>query len=147
MGQIVVLALPSYRQVARDGVGTVRLLHGQIYHLVKVALAAKRALAATGATTFLQTLGKQYQIAAVAMLVYDQTYPQRRLQLQSRLRQEFRQHQVLHGKQPLLAMQMLLAARKGSMVIVVQPQKGLCSDVAPGAERLEAMMSLRVSAR
>merc|ERR1712087_264516 len=116
-------------------------------HLVKVALAAKRALAATGATTFLQTLGKQYQIAAVAMLVYDQTYPRRRLQQQSRLRQEFRQHQVLHGKQPLLAMQMLLAARKGSMVTVVQLQEGLCSDVARSAERFEAMMSLRVSTR
>merc|ERR1712039_954189 len=112
-----------------------------------VALAAKRALAATGATTFLQTLGKQCQIAAVAVLVYHQTHPQRRLQLQSRLRQEFRQHQVLHGKQPLRAMQMLLAARKGSMVIVVQLQKGLCSDVAESAERFEAMLSLRVSAR
>jgi hypothetical protein len=135
-----VLVLPLYRQVALDGVGTVRLLHGRIYHLVKVALAAKRALAATGATTFLQTLGKQYQIAAVAMLVYHQTYPQRRLQLQSRLRQELRQHQVLHGKQPLLAMQMLLAARKGLMVIAVQTQQGLCLDVAQSAERLEAMM-------
>merc|ERR1712113_982789 len=113
------------------------------YHLVKVALAARRARAATGATTFLQTLGKQYQIAAVAMLVDHQTYPQRRLQLQSRLRQEFRQHQVLHGKQPLLAMQMLLAMRKGSMVIVAQLQKGLCSDVARSAERFKV---LRVSA-
>merc|ERR1712151_1215086 len=147
MGQIVVLVLPSCRQVALDGVGTVRLLHGQIYHLVRVELAAKWALAATGATTFLQTLGKQYQIAAVAMLVDHQTYPQRRLQLQSRLRQEFRQHQVLHGKQPLHAVQMLLAVRKGSMVIVVQPREDLCSDVARSAERLEAMMSLGVSAR
>merc|ERR1712039_418263 len=106
--------------------------------------AAKRALAATGATTFLQTLGKQCQIAAVAMLVYHQTYPQRRLQLQSRLRQEFRQHLALHGKQPLLAMQMLLAARKASMVTVVQLQKGLCLDVARSAEQFEAMMSFRV---
>merc|ERR1712060_92863 len=73
--------------------------------------------------------------------------PQRRLQLQSRLRQESPQHQVLHGKQPLLAMQMLLAARKVLMVIVVQLQQGLCSDVAQSAERLEAIMSLRVSAR
>merc|ERR1712190_62936 len=106
--------------------------------------AAKRVLAATGATTFLQTLGKQCQIAAVAMLVYHQTYPQRRLQLQSRLHQEFRQHQALHGKQQLLAMQMLLAAHKGSMVIVVQLQKGLCSGVARSAERFKV---LRVSAR
>merc|ERR1711879_139009 len=102
--------------------------------------AAKRALAATGATTFRQTLGKQSQIAAVAILVYHQTYPQRRLQLQSRLRQELRQHQVSHGKQPLLAMQMLLAARKGLMVIVVQTQQGLCLHVAQSAELLEAMM-------
>merc|ERR1712014_147327 len=93
-----------------DEIGTVRLLHGQIYHHVKVALAAKRARAATGATTFLQTLGKQCQIAA-------------------------------------LAMQMLLAARKGLMVIVVQPQQGLCLDVAQSTERLEAIMSLRKSAR
>lgn len=62
-------ALPSHRRVALDGVGTVLLLHGQIYHLVKGALALQHALAAAGATTFLPTHGKQFQIAVVAVLV------------------------------------------------------------------------------